>query len=198
MKLLVFDMGHVFVDFDWNEVCQGFCRISGKNRDELKDVMSYLATLGYESGKINTAGFLSELNQCLGTSMNLEEFTALWVASFHENQEMALLLAKLKAQRPLYLLSNTNEIHYEYLQSTYNVARHFQELILSYKVGSSKPEPDIYQEVLKRSGLNADECLFVDDLDANVRAAQQLGIRTIHFKGAGALKQSLQALGFKT
>ena len=189
-------MGHVFVDFDWEEVCAGFCRASKKSRDELRDTFSYCAKLGYESGKIDTPGFLYELNKCLGTNLTLSEFSELWVSTFHENQEMAELLNTLKAQRPLYLLSNTNEVHYDHLQEKYNVARHFNELILSYKVGSSKPEHTIYKEVLKRSGLPPEDCLFIDDLEANIKAAQELGLNTIHFTGTSNLKKSLTKLGF--
>ncbi len=197
LQLLVFDMGHVFVDFDWEEVCAGFCQVSRKSREELRETFYHCAQLGYESGKIDTAGFLKELNKWLGTELSLAEFTKLWVASFHENEEMAALLSRLKEQRPLYLLSNTNEVHYEHLQEKYNVARHFQELILSYKVGSSKPEYSIYQEVLQRSGFSPQQCLFVDDLEPNIRAAQELGLQTIHFKGAGDLKSRLAELGFE-
>lgn len=197
LQLLVFDMGHVFVDFDWEEVCAGFCRVSQKSREHLRKAFQHCAQLGYESGKIDTAGFLSELNKWLGTSLSIDEFKELWVASFHENEEMAQLLTTLKQQRPLYLLSNTNEVHYNHLQKEYNVARHFSELILSYKVGSAKPEHSIYQEVLRRSGLPAQQCLFVDDLEPNIRAAEELGINTIHFKGVADLKDRLGKLGFQ-
>ncbi|MBX9689862.1 MAG: HAD family phosphatase [Candidatus Obscuribacterales bacterium] len=197
LKLLVFDMGHVFVDFDWEEVCAGFCRVSSKSREELARALNHCSKLGYESGKIDTAGFLAELNQWLGIELSLDEFRKLWVASFHENEEMAELLGTLKEQRPLYLLSNTNEVHYDHLQEQFDVARHFDELILSYKVGSAKPEHPIYHEVLKRSGLSAEHCLFVDDLEANIKAAQEVGLQTIHFKGAADLKERLSELGFK-
>lgn len=197
LQLLVFDMGHVFVDFNWEEVCAGLCRASNKNRAELKAALAQAAKLGYESGKIDTAGFVAELNRLLGSNMNVSEFSGYWVESFHENPEMAALLSTLKEQRPLYLLSNTNEVHYDHLQEKYNVARHFKELILSYKVGCAKPDHSIYQEVLRRSGLAAQQCLFVDDLEPNIRAAQELGLNTIHFKGAQDLKDRLQKLGFK-
>lgn len=197
LKLLVFDMGHVFVDFDWEVVCAGFMKASGKTREDLKQVMYHCAKLGYETGKIGTAGFLAELNKQLGTQITQDQFCAIWNASFHENVEMAELLGVLREQRPLYLLSNTNEVHYEHLQGSFNVARHFNELILSYEVGAAKPDHVIYHEVLKRSGYAPAECLFVDDLEPNIRAAQEVGINTIHFKGAADLKTRLSAMGFK-
>jgi glucose-1-phosphatase len=195
MQVLVFDMGHVFIDFEWETVCNGFCTRSGKTFEQMREIMRQVAKLGYESGQIDTTGFLSELNRRLGIELSREDFTQIWTESFRENAEMAELLHKLRGQRPIYLLSNTNEVHYEWLQAHYNVARHFDELILSYKVGCSKPDPEIYQEVLRRAGRPAQDCLFIDDLEANIRAAQALGMGTIHFKGVADLKQQLHQLG---
>lgn len=195
VKLLVFDMGHVFVDFEWEEVCKGFYTRSGHTRDEFRQVLSYVGGLGYERGKISTENFLTELNSKLGITLTLEEFTTLWNATFRENAEMAALLSDLSLKYPLYLLSNTNEIHYRHLQDSFNVARHFKELILSYQVGLAKPDKGIYEIVLERSGLPADNCVFVDDLSPNIQAAQSVGMHTIQFKGIEDLKQQLADLG---
>lgn len=197
MQLLVFDMGHVFIDFEWETVCNGFCTRSGMTMEQLQQVMREVAKLGYESGHIDTAGFLRELNRHLSIELTREEFTEIWTQSFRENADMADLLQKLRKQRPLYLLSNTNEVHYEWLQAHYDVARHFDELILSYKVGCSKPDPQIYSEVLRRSGKDAGDCLFIDDLRANVDAAARLGMHTILFQGIEHLKQQLAAHGLE-
>lgn len=196
VKLLVFDMGHVFVDFDWEAVCQGFCAKANRSREEFAHVLSYIGSLGYEQGKISTADFLNELNRKLSASITLEEFTVLWNHTFVENQEMATLLTTLRKQRPLYLLSNTNENHYGFLQSTYDVARHFDGLVLSYEVGYAKPDRKIYEEVLARSGFAASECLFIDDLEPNVKAAEAVGMRAIRFVSVDDLKQRLSSLGF--
>ncbi|MBY0359578.1 MAG: HAD family phosphatase [Candidatus Obscuribacterales bacterium] len=198
MKLLVFDMGHVFIDFEWDEVCAGFCRASGRSPAELKAGMNHVAQLGYESGKVSTQVFLAELNNLLGITMGVDQFSELWVRTFRENQEMARLLAHLKTQRPLCLLSNTNEVHYEHLQKEFDVERHFDEIVLSYKVGLVKPDPLIYEEVLQRSGIPAEHCLFIDDLEANVAAARQVGMQAIQFQGVANLKAELSKFGLNT
>jgi glucose-1-phosphatase len=196
LQLLVFDLGHVVVDFDWDELCAGFERASNKSRRELAQTFHYCWQLGYETGRINTAGFLAELNRGLGTNMSAGQFRDLWVATFCENNEMAELLSLLKEQCPLYMLSNTNELHFQHVQEQYNVSRHFQELILSYEFGCAKPNPLIYEEILRRSGLPAQKCLFVDDLEMNIRGAQEVGLETIHFTGIADLKERLSSLGF--
>jgi len=196
VKLLVFDMGHVFVDFEWETVCEGFCTRAGIDSEQFKPILRHIASLGYESGRSQTADVLREINALL-PDLNLteEEFHTLWNATFRENEEMAELLQFLKKERPLYLLSNTNDSHYSYLERTHNVSRHFEELILSYLVGAAKPEEAIYHEVMKRSGLKAEECLFVDDLPANIEAASKLGMNTIRFVGIADLKERLASFG---
>lgn len=195
VKLLVFDMGHVFVDFDWSEVCQGFCDRAEMTREQFKEVLAYVGSLGYEDGKVMTDGFVKALNEKLSLTMTIAEFDILWNFGFHENEEMAALLTELGKSYPLYLLSNTNESHYGFLSTKFKVDRHFKELILSHKVGYTKPDRRIYEEVLKRSGLTAPECLFVDDLERNVNAARELGMKAIRFVGIEDLREKLHELG---
>lgn len=197
MKLLVFDMGHVFVDFEWESVCLAFCRRAGCTIETLRPVFYELSQLGYESGRIGTDTFLGELNSRLKTDISREEFTELFTHTFRENEEMAQLLQTLKQQVPLYLLSNTNEVHYDWLQEKYAVARHFQELILSYKVGCSKPDQAIYRHVLERSRFDAGDCLFIDDLQPNIDAALGVGMKAHRFGGIEPLKSELRSYGLQ-
>lgn len=195
IALLVFDMGHVFIDFEWEIVCEGFRQRAAASEQQFASVLAHLGSLGYERGVIRTPEFLASMNELLATDISHAEFTRLWNATFRENLEMARLFATLRQTHPLYLLSNTNDNHYEFLQETFNVARHFDELILSYEVGATKPDAAIYEEVVTRSGFLPGQCLFVDDLEANVQAAAQLGMQTIHFTGVEPLKARLTTLG---
>jgi glucose-1-phosphatase len=195
IELFAFDMGHVLIDFEWPTVCEGFYRRAGLEPDSFAPILKHLGSLGYETGKIGTVEFLKEVNKVLSTDIDEAEFTTLWNATFRENGEMADLLQRLKDSYSLYLLSNTNENHYSFIQREYDVARHFSELILSYEVGSAKPDLTIYKEVISRSGIAAGSCLFVDDLEANVRAAREVGLQAILFTTPQALKADLRELG---
>lgn len=194
-NLLIFDMGHVFVDFDWEDICREFCVRANSSRSEFEEVLKYLGSLGYEKGNISTVDFLSEANQKLKTNVHIDEFHKIWNKNHIENSEMAALLQKLKTERPLYLLSNTNESHWHYLENNFRVSRHFEERILSFQVHASKPDKKIYEEVLKRSGRLASECLFVDDLEENIQAAKNIGMQGIRFQGIDHLKKELALHG---
>lgn len=195
MKLVVFDMGHVFINFSWDAVCDGFASRAGIPRDQFDQVLKYVGSLGYEKGKISTAAFLVQLNKLLKLELDLSEFTQLWNATFEEDKDMRTLMDQLAQRWPLYLLSNTNESHFSYLQQRFDVARNFREIILSYQVGYTKPEAEIYAEVYKRSGFAPPDCLLIDDLKANIEAAKHLGMKTILYTGIEDLQRQLPKFG---
>lgn len=205
IELIVFDMGHVFVDFEWDTVCQAFRERSGMSCEAFKEVLRQITTWGYETGHLNTIDLLKRLNEMLvhyhqdskqaPDLLQEEEFHQMWNLTFRENDIMTEILSSLKERFPLYLLSNTNESHWNYLTCKYNVGRHFQELILSHEVQMAKPDPRIYELVLEKAGVAAQRCVFIDDLAANVEAASGLGIQTIQFQGPEHLMAALAEFG---
>ena len=66
----------------------------------------------------------------------------------------------------------------------YDLAAHFDVVVISAQAGLRKPEPPIYDLTTAKLGLRPDDCLFVDDTPANLVAARQLGMATVHFTGA--------------
>lgn len=195
MKLVVFDMGNVFIDFSWDAVCAAFAGRTGIPRDQFGNLYEYVGNLGYEKGQISTEDLLARMNDLFKLKLDLSQFTQLWNTSFREDEDMRLLMDQLAQRWPLYLLSNTNENHFSYLQERFNVGRHFKELILSYEVGHAKPEAEIYAEVSRRSGFALPDCLFIDDLAPNIEAAQRLGMKTILYRGIEDLRHQLPKFG---
>jgi putative hydrolase of the HAD superfamily len=189
-------MGHVFIDFDWSQVRNRFARRAGLPVEQMQPVFKQLSQLGYESGRIGTPEFLAELNRLLKTDIELPEFTEMWTHTFSENAEMAELMQQLKKQAPLYLLSNTNEVHYEWIQERFNVRRHFAYEILSYKVGSAKPDEPIYRHVFTQSGFAPELTFMTDDLADNIKTARKLGMKTHRFHGVQPLIKAIRRHGF--
>jgi HAD superfamily hydrolase (TIGR01509 family) len=96
---------------------------------------------------------------------------------------------------PLFLLSNTNALHFDYIQENYPVLKHFFQFILSYKVGSRKPEKGIYEYLLQQAGLPPEQILFIDDKMPFVAAAREHGIQAWQFTSREALQQQLIEAG---
>ena len=112
---------------------------------------------------------------------------------------MGELLEELKRKGyKLYLLSNASIWHHQYWP-TFPVSRLFDGELISCDYGIIKPNPKIYQLFTEKYRLDPGECLFVDDLTANVAAAIQCGWKGIVFQGeADELRKSLALYGIST
>lgn len=80
----------------------------------------------------------------------------------------------------LLVLSNMSSDFIEHIRR-FDVYRQFEGDVVSCEVKAVKPESEIYQIVLDRFALDPAETLFIDDREANLRAAEQFGISTFHF-----------------
>ncbi|KAA6304048.1 HAD family phosphatase, partial [termite gut metagenome] len=94
------------------------------------------------------------------------------------------LLLKLRKKYAIYLVSNTNSIHWEWAcrnafpHKGFRVEDYFDKLFLSFEMHCAKPEIELFQRVLEETAIIPEETLFIDDAEANCKAAQSLGINT--------------------
>ena len=104
-------------------------------------------------------------------------------------KERLILLAELKKDYRLFLLSNTNEIHIntisKILENNYgfkDLSHLFEKIYYSYKIGLRKPDIKIFQHVLNENGLIPEETLFIDDCATHIDGAKSLGINAYLLK----------------
>jgi putative hydrolase of the HAD superfamily len=106
------------------------------------------------------------------------------------------LLYRLKARGvPLYCLSNMHFASIEHLEREHKFFEVFSGAAISCRLKLCKPEPGIYEHVLRTYNLKARDTVFIDDVDVNIAAAAKAGIRTIQFKNAAQCERELRALG---
>jgi len=111
-------------------------------------------------------------------------------------QESVSLLGQLRARgTPLYFLSNMPEPYARTLERQHAFLQWFDGGIFSGDVNCIKPEPDIYALLQSRYGLDPAQTVFIDDLLANIQAAQTHGWQGIHFESATQLREDLAQLG---
>lgn len=92
-------------------------------------------------------------------------------------------IKKAKSKYALYLLSNASQTFYSYFPQAIDV-RDFKGLVVSCDIKITKPDPRIYEHLLKTYSLSAEECLFIDDREKNIAAANALGFNTHQFKNS--------------
>ncbi len=105
------------------------------------------------------------------------------------------ILEELKAAGyPLAALSNWSSETFPIAARKYEFLGWFDPLVISGRVGFSKPDPEIFHILLAELNRDPRECLFIDDREENIQTAQQIGFETVHFSSPEQLRDSLQTL----
>lgn len=112
--------------------------------------------------------------------------------NFKEVKGTRKIIERLKQNGyKLGLLSNHAKEWVQYCEITYKYHQLFNIILYSYEAALSKPDTGIFLAILKKLQVKPQECLFIDDHDKNIIAAQSLGFNTIHFSSASDLKRKL-------
>ncbi|MEQ7006616.1 HAD family phosphatase [Actinopolymorpha sp. B17G11] len=211
----MFDFGNVICRFDYLIFCARLAERVGWSTEEIHaTVHEGGLQADFESGRLTgpeyhrrvmdlvgargaDVGSGAGKNDAAGRHVAYDEFVPMYGDIFTEIPGTVALLRQLTTRYPLYLLSDTNEIHFGFVRKTMDVVGIFDELILSYEMGVMKPHPRIYAEALRRSGVPADACVFIDDRLPNVEGARQVGIQSIHFRSPDQCATDLRQLGVK-
>ena len=126
---------------------------------------------------MDRAEFLAALRVLLRHSADDADVARAWQEIFEPNLPMWELVEKLHAEYPLYLLSNTNCLHHEYLLREYAIFEKFSDGVFSYRARLAKPERAIFEEAIRQFGVRPAATVYLDDLTANVEAARGAGLR---------------------
>lgn len=196
IKLITFDLGNVLVKVDHMEFCR---RLAILTPLAPEDIFAYVFKGAlepeYDTGKVTSEEFYNHIVAQFKIAVDFERFARWWNSLFSLMPEMEEVVIKLAEKYPLFLLSNTNALHFDYIFNNYPVLQHFSEFVLSYKIGSRKPEDAIYQHLIRRSGILPEEILFIDDKMPFVTAAQDNGIQAWQFTCCDDLKKQLTDYG---
>ncbi len=190
------DLGNVLVKFDLSRLGEQMQSLTGIGPDQLRaafaaDNLAYR----FESGRMDDSEFLGEVCRRLGREIRRERFEAAWNSIFLREPILGDdLLARLAARLDLWIISNTNPIHFQYIRKNFSFFRHFKGCILSYESGALKPDPAIFVRAVEKTGLEAGRTLFVDDMQINVDAARNLGFEAIRFVDPPSFMAQLRAL----
>lgn len=179
IKTIIFDFGNVFINLDEETAFK-----KTLNTLKIDTLTEDITTINkrYEIGEISTKHFIAFYKQKFP---NLKEQTLidLWnliLKDFPKNRLSFLKTLKASKKFKLILLSNTNELHINWIKEHISFYEDFKNTFnafyLSHEVHLRKPNPDIFEFVLNEHNLKPEECLFIDDKKENTDTANQLGI----------------------
>ena len=162
---ITFDLGNVLVRVDHLRFCRRLAALAALSPQEVyAPVFESALEPGYDTGRITSREFYQRVTAHFGVDLPYSRFCDLWCDLFDPMEGMAELVRHLASRFPLFLLSNTNALHFDYIQERFGlILQPFRAFILSYLVGSRKPEPAIYQALIRQAGRPPEEILFLDD-----------------------------------
>jgi putative hydrolase of the HAD superfamily len=196
LRNIVFDLGNVLFKFDPEEILDDLFKDPLIKR-KLKEAVFTTSiwkeldrgTLSFEEAK----KIFNEKNPDLKEEINI--LLKEWKNYLHPITENVEILPKLKENNKLFILSNFHEDAFNYIRGKYSFFDIFDGMVISYKEKLLKPEKEIYQLLLNRYNLKPEETIFVDDIVENIQAAEELGIKSILYKGPEALRELLKREG---
>ena len=197
IRNIVFDLGGVLVDLDFKAAINGLQKAGFANvKEQLQAFDCEGIFQKFELGEMTADEFRSAIRENSTVSLTDEEVDGLWNAMLLEvPREKLELILHLRGKYMVYLLSNTNSIHWDYVcKNAFNyrgfrVKDYFEETFLSYEMHLAKPDKAIFEKVLEEANLLPEETLFIDDSEANCKAASELGIHTHHYHIGEDLKE---------
>ena len=185
---IILDLGGVIINLNHELTQQAFQQLFHENHiDIFEESQSQQLFEKYETNKVCSEEFIQFfLNY--NPVIRKDQVTAAWNSMLLDiPKERITLIKELSKQYNVLLLSNTNEIHYNFIEDYYRnqyKSRAFSSLFnktyLSYQIGYRKPNREIFEYVLNDSSLNPSSTLFIDDSLEHIQTAKKMGIMAIH------------------
>ena len=196
-EAVVFDFGNVICAFDVGRFIRAIAASAGAPVADILPAMPAIGTLAaaYETGSVTSDEFFRRLCNITGITVDKTSFVTAYTGIFTPIKDTFTLVRTLKPAYKLGLLSNTNELHFLHNIRTVDIFPLFNAVSLSYEVRAMKPARAIYDDMLRKLRLSAERCVYIDDVEEYVRAAQQLGMHALHYTGPGALRTALRGAG---
>jgi len=195
-KNIVFDLGNVLISFRPAEFFSKNDYPQYIKTKILSDIFGSKEWGMLDNGDINASEGIDAIS--LNSSLSREEIAHIFnlrtEMMFPLDQNVRLLPELKKQGFRLYYLSNFPIDIFEEIKTGYYFFRYFDGGVISSEVKFSKPDSRIYKTLLEKYSLVAEECLFIDDLEVNVRAAEALGMKGLVTFGSDEISKELAAV----
>jgi FMN phosphatase YigB (HAD superfamily) len=193
IRNIVFDLGNVLISFVPSEYLKKKNYPENLIKTILADIFSSPEWLQLDNGEINLEAAIDSI---AGRSVLKRQEIALFFNSrtdiMYPLDENVLILPELnKRGFRLYYLSNFPIDIFPEVKESYSFFKYFSGGIISSEVNHSKPDVRIFRIFFEKFNLIPSECLYIDDIETNVRVAESFGMKVIHLTGTDSLVKKL-------
>lgn len=194
IKNVIFDIGNVILTFSRDFLLKHF--YNGKDYDTLKEHL-FKDWEMLDEDKISLHEYYEKVKNSLSPKLYSYAKSVLdnWEYYMSYNVGIIDLIRELKSKGyKLYILSNMTR-HFIERDYKFPILKEFDGIVYSAPIGLVKPDPKIYEYILNKYSLKAEQCLFIDDMKTNLAAAARFGIKTYHYQSdTPALRDYILAL----
>jgi putative hydrolase of the HAD superfamily len=195
IRALLFDLGGVLIELDWDRVFFHWGRCAGRPAAELRERFSFdVPYQRHERGEIDAAAYFASLRRSLQLDIPDAEFRIGWNALFvREIPEVVQMVRALRGRIPMYLFSNSNAAHLETWSARFAAALEpFEHMFVSSEIGRRKPSRDSFEHVAREIGVPVASILFFDDTPENVEGARAAGMQAVHVRSPQDVREALR------
>lgn len=194
IRALLFDLGGVLIDIDFDRVFTHWARFSPYPAADMLERFSFDGVYQrYERGEIRDADFFDHVRRVLHMDADDEQIRTGWNAVFvRQNDEVLAMMACLADRLPHYAFTNTSNAHQLAWTHTYpDVVRAFKRIFSSAEMGLRKPELAAYEAVIDAIGCDPASILFFDDLPSNIEGARRAGLQAVQVGSPNDIRAAL-------
>jgi len=186
---IIFDLGGVILEIDLEIIKQGFNKLGFNKNETGIELFKHNPIFNkFEKGEIEPKVFREAIRKACPNNFTDEQFDEVWNSVLiNYPKENIELLKSLQPNYKTFLLSNTNEIHYDFYTEKLNKEFGIKNLdALLYKAyyshtsGMRKPDKDFFELILNENKLIPEKTLFIDDFIENIETAKSIDIKTLH------------------
>jgi len=198
-KTIIFDLGGVLIDWNPRFVYSSYF----ETEDAMEHFLSKVCTMEWNEEQ-DGGRLIQKANEIL--IEKFPEYTREILAFYNEwetmlngsiSESVDILTSIRRQYDKVYALTNWSTETFPIAIKQFEFLSWFDGILVSGQENLKKPDPKIYQLLLKKFNLNAENCLFIDDNLRNVKAAIQERIPSIHFKDSNQLKEQLTLHGIE-
>ena len=185
---IIFDLGGVIINLDYQLTIESFKKLGIDNFEEMYTQAKQNNLFDdFETGKISSQHFINSLLPFLPSGTSANKVVHAWNAMILDFPKKRLeLLDQLNSKYRVFLLSNTNDIHLQAVNRSLanttdrKLESYFEKVYLSHEVKLRKPHKEIFELVCTEQNLNPATTLFIDDTIGHVNGANSIGLKGIH------------------
>lgn len=198
VQALLFDLGGVLIDIDFDRVFRHWASLSGRPLPDIREQFVFDGHYArYERGETDDATFFNHVRRMLDLDASDDQILEGWNAVFVGlNRGVLEMVRKAAGQVPSYAFTNTSGSHQRAWSAAYpDIAATFRQVFSSAEMGMRKPERPAFDAVVRQVGVDARSILFFDDMPENVAGARAAGLQAVLVRSPADVRSGLAGLG---